>query len=356
MLLKMRILPIIFLFTISFCPVVSAQDFQFSQYLISPQMYNPATTGLYNGNFRVSAIYRDQWYKPLENPFTTFGASVDLRFQLEKRKRYNDAFGGGIYFTGDRAGLLNVSNNQICIQGAYHKAMDPKNTSYLSVGFSASMNQRNVNYENITFQDQFDGLNSFNLNTAENLPLNNYSYPDMNIGLNYVYSPKKTTGFFAGLALAHINRPEMSFYKKDGDIQFEAIESSKLKMRFTANAGLNIPISEFSSISPRVLYTMQGNSKLINIGANLRMELDNYNSSYFHLGAFALPVLDAYGFAVEGLGVMAGYEIQNFIVGLSYDFSLRDITRYRSKQGSFELSLSYYGVYDDDEDDMCPKF
>ena len=61
-----------------------AQDPRFSQYNAAPQILNPAMTGLFNGNYRVSAIYRSQWRSILGDEavplFRTFSGSFDMRF------------------------------------------------------------------------------------------------------------------------------------------------------------------------------------------------------------------------------------------------------------------------------------
>src|SRR5438552_6174149 len=65
---------------------VQAQvDPHFSQYYVYPSWLNPALTGAFDGNYRVSGIYRSQWGN-ISSPFQTTGVSAD--FTTEKNLNY----------------------------------------------------------------------------------------------------------------------------------------------------------------------------------------------------------------------------------------------------------------------------
>ncbi|MGK0365214.1 MAG: hypothetical protein ACI85O_002279, partial [Saprospiraceae bacterium] len=77
-----------------FLTSAQAQDPFFSQFYAAPMTLNPALTGSFNGKFRVSTIYRDQYRKTLERPFSTYAVSTDLRFTPGKFKSaYKDNIG-----------------------------------------------------------------------------------------------------------------------------------------------------------------------------------------------------------------------------------------------------------------------
>ena len=62
---------------------VNAQvDPHFSQYYVYPSWLNPALTGAFDGQYRVSGVYRNQWGN-ISSPFTTYGASAE--FTTEKK-------------------------------------------------------------------------------------------------------------------------------------------------------------------------------------------------------------------------------------------------------------------------------
>ena len=69
------------------------RDIHYSQYYASPLTLNPALTGKFNGYYRATAIYRDQWRNVNggEAVFMTPSASID--FSLLKDKLSTDALG-----------------------------------------------------------------------------------------------------------------------------------------------------------------------------------------------------------------------------------------------------------------------
>jgi len=51
---------------------LKAQDPRFSQFYLAPQVLNPAMTGIFDGEYRVTINYRNQWNSILaNNAFTT---------------------------------------------------------------------------------------------------------------------------------------------------------------------------------------------------------------------------------------------------------------------------------------------
>ena len=217
---------------------LEAQDRHFSQFYAAPLLLNPALTGGFDGNYRVGLIYRDQWRGVLDQPFKTFAANFDLRFPLENAMRSKDAAAVGLTFFSDRVGALDFNTNTIQLSGAFHKSLDAQNSQYLSVGFQGGISQRSVNYENFTFQDQFNGLTGYTFPSGELLPENNFSYGDLSVGLNYSYVAKNGLGFFAGAAMHHILQPKISFYADNRG------GSAVMPRRYSAQMSANIPIAK----------------------------------------------------------------------------------------------------------------
>src|SRR6186997_1453355 len=60
---KIYLLKKVFLLnTICFIAIsVSAQDIHFSQFFEAPLLRNPSLAGIFTGDIRVQAVYRDQW-------------------------------------------------------------------------------------------------------------------------------------------------------------------------------------------------------------------------------------------------------------------------------------------------------
>jgi type IX secretion system PorP/SprF family membrane protein len=324
------------------------QDKHFTQFYASPLTMNPALAGGFGGKYRVGAIYRDQWRGALDNPFVTFAGSLDLRFNVGKSRAFRDAVGGGILFFTDRVGGVDFNTNQMALVGSYHKALDRLSKQYLSVGMKFGFSQRNVNYEQFNFQDQFDGIGGYNLPTGEVLPENNFAYPDMAAGVYYTISPRRLTSFYAGAALHHFNLANASFFKEqDGTVH-------KILVKANAHLGARLPIGEELQLFPRAMVTVQGPHIEVNAGANLRMALNDFGTSALHLGTWLRPVRYDTGFNMDAIILLAGLEIDNVIIGLSYDSNINGF-KYGKVQGAFELSVTYLGEYEN-ESVLCPTF
>jgi type IX secretion system PorP/SprF family membrane protein len=326
-----------------------AQDKHFTQFYASPISLNPALTGAMDGKMRANVIYRDQWRRVLDRPYTTTGGSVDFRFNELSRTIRNDAVGIGLQFFNDRVGDVDFTTNQIALSGAYHKSLDASTNSFLSLGAQLSLEQRLVNYGELTFQDQFNGSDGFTGSTGEQLPNDNITFSDLSVGINYSASPSKNSLFFVGGAMHHIMRPAVSFFpaEKGG--------TSRLFARYSAQVGGQIPIGTMS-FSPRILASLQGPHIEANAGANLRFALTETGRTAMHVGLWGRPVrYEAKNWGFDAIVPMLGLELDKLLFGLSYDVNLRDATIYRKGQGAFELSVTYYGDYEN-ETILCPKF
>ena len=58
---------------------------------------------------------------------------------------------------------------------------------------------------------------------------------------------------------------------------------------------------------------------------------------------------------LDALVLMAGLQQGNFLFGVSYDANFQDLTNYNQGQGAFELSISYFGDFENDGV-LCPRF
>lgn len=335
----------------------SAQDYHFSQFFAAPLSLNPALTGLFPGNYRIGLTTRSQWAQTLETPFSTTAFSADFKYEVNPAKRrYKDAFGVGVNFASDRLAAFNYSVNQVMLSGAFHKVLDPSNAHKLSLGFQFGVVQRNVSYDRLTFEDSFDGTTTYvDGATLEDLPENNYAFGDYQLGLNYSYAPKRGTALFVGGAVHHINRPEQSFY---ADVtRGEDVEVSlTLDRRFSGYFNLRIPAGRGVTISPRVYAFAQGPHLVTNAGSNLRFLLNDTNGSAIHLGGYVRGVGSEDTFGVDSAVSMVGFEINNFLLGMSYDIGLNGLQTSRRHQGAFELNIAYLGKSNDDEAVPCPTF
>ncbi|MBI5917222.1 MAG: PorP/SprF family type IX secretion system membrane protein [Bacteroidetes bacterium] len=333
---------------------IQAQDRLFSQFYASPLTLNPALTGAFEGKFRVSSIYRDQWRQVMEEPYVTFSSALDMRWRMGKIKtRYKDHAAVGVIFFQDKAGAVNFSTTQIAVSAAYHKALDIRNTQFLSLGFQAGIAQRNVNFGNITFDDQFNGTTGFSDPTAERLPENNFSYGDYSVGLNYVLAPKSSKmRLFVGGAMHHFLSPSVSFYHHtDADSQ---LPESKLAPRYSVQVSAQVPFAKGITFLPRAIFDKQDSHMKLDAGGNFRFSLSDFRTISLHLGSYVRPVTDYDdSYRLDAIVALMGLEVNNILIGTSYDFHPGSTSNFN--RGTFEISIAYLGEYEDDLI-LCPKF
>ena len=345
---KIRLLLPIWLFATS----LLAQDRHFSQFYSSPLTLNPALTGAFDGKYRVGALYRDQWRGLLEQPYQNFSFGADLRLDAPFSSKSNpDKLGLGLLFYRDIINSLDFSTTQIALSGAYHKSLDLGSTQFLSMGFQLGLSQRNVNYDNLTFQDQWNGVNGYSLPRSERLPENNFGYSDLSTGINYSINPEPKVAFFAGLAYHHFNKPNVSFFK-GADIPKQPLYS-----RISAQLAAQFPINKEHTLmmSPRILVASQGPHFEVNAGTNFRIEVDKTYGTSLHLGGWVRPVKNIDGFNIDAVVLMAGLEYNRVLLGFSYDLNLPTLQKYKRTANVFEISLIYLGEFENDEL-LCPTF
>ncbi len=325
------------------------QDRHFTQFYASPMSLNPALSGAMEGTYRVGAIYRDQWRKVLDNPIQTFSFAADLRFDRRRKKNSDDAIGMGIMFFNDKVSVLDFSTTQIALSLAYHKALGANKNQFLTLGIQGGLTQRNVGYGSLRFHDQFDGNGGYTQPTGEVLPPNNFSYPDFNVGLNYMAEIGTHGRFFAGAAIHHLLQPDISFY---GNTE----KGDKLYQKYSVQLASNLPLTRDNraQIHPRLLFAMQGPHLQVNAGTNLRFAMGQYGATALHVGTWARPVRNSDGFGLDAVVALVGIELNNMIFGLSYDLNLKALQA-NQRQSAFEVSVTYLGNYDNEEI-ICPKF
>ncbi|HNG90885.1 MAG TPA: PorP/SprF family type IX secretion system membrane protein [Saprospiraceae bacterium] len=329
---------------------MQAQDQQFTQFYAAPLTLNPALTGAFEGKYRVASIYRDQWKQVLDAPLRTYALAADLRFAPGKRKVKEDAVGVGLLFNTDRAGLVEFSTTQIAVSAAYHKSLGVNNRQYLTLGLQGGLTQRSVSYALLRFHDQFDGVSGYTFATQESLPENNFSFSDVNVGLNYTAQVGRNGRIYTGAAFHHFNQPRVAFFK---DANGKGV---KLYSRYSAQVAANIPVTRDMRVSlmPRLLVASQGPHLQVNAGSNVRMTMGRYGGSALHLGGWVRPVRNLDGMGLDAVVALAGIEFNNVLIGLSYDLNLKALGA-NQRQGAFEVSIAYLGSYDNEEI-LCPKF
>ena len=342
-------------FCVSILTETKAQDAHFSQFYSSPLLLNPALAGTIDGSFRITTIYRDQWRSALEQPLKTYAFSGDTKFEIGRSAKQPDLVGIGMTIYADRAGLYNLNTTTVTLTGAYHKGISAKSNSYLSLGFQAGISQRSIGYEDLLFGDQFNAIDGYTLSTLEELPPNNYGVADFSIGLLYSTTPSKDMSFTIGGGFFHFNQPNISFYSKDDNVNPALIKENSLDAKLSLHTSMSYSTSDAIRWNPRIMYLQQGQHNEANVGLGIRFQPDPGKAKAFHFGPWLRGTNNVDGFGVESVILMAGFEVNNWILGFTYDQNLGDLSGTRHGLNAFEVSITYIGEHDNSIG-WCPEF
>ncbi len=331
---------------------LDAQDARFSQYYVAPQYFNPALAGTADGDYRISTIYRDQWRSPLEAPFRSFVITADTKFEMSYGKTYTpDIIGAGLVIFNDAVDFFDLNTNQISVVGSYHKSLSKKGDTYLGLGLMIGIIQKNINYDNLTFDDQFDQINGYTLATGEVLPPNNFGFADFSLGVNYATGTRNK--FFIGGAYHHFFTPNVSFYEAVQNPNPNVTAINEYNEKLTLYVSGKYALTEDVNIHPRVLALMQGSDLEIELGSNVSFPLGYDQRFTVGLGLRGADSID--GIKPTAVIPMVAIRKGDFQIGLSYDANVQDLISDRAGLNSFEISMSYIGNYNN-ELNICPEF
>ena len=336
----------------SFLQETAAQDPRFSQYYASPWNLNPAMTGLFNGRWRVTANYRDQWSSFLAPvPFRTYAAAFDARFEVGR----DDYAAFGIGAMHDEAGTAKFQQNKIQLGGAFLKQLTGgrnRASHYLSAGAQLGFGQNSIDWGRLWFSRQFDSANETpdtGLPSGEpNANASTNAYLDFNAGLLWYMLFGDNGFFYAGGALHHINEPAISLVEDD---------SETLYSRWSGHMGGQFPLSDNFGVLPGVLVMKQGPAFETDLGINFRYSNNDLNELALRAGVWGRMgnKLDE-GLQMDALTVVGMLELNRWMLGLSYDITVSGLTDANNSRGAFEVSLTYFHPGERRARIVCPKF
>jgi len=314
-----------------------SQDIHFSQFFQAPLLRNPALAGLYSGDIRVQAVYRDQW-NSVTNAYKTASLEAEYKMPVGKMDDYVTA---GLQLLYDKAGTIAWTSTHFLPAINYHKSLSQARNSYLSLGFMGGFIQQWFDRSKMITNNQYD-----NGTDGETISSSHYNYLDGSVGMSYNANLDENpdNNYFLAAAYHHFNRPKISFYN-DPNVE--------LNPKWVFSGGIRFGVSEMSYLTVQADHSKQGEFEETVAGAMYGFKIGDPDQPAYtiHAGGFLrwndalIPVLKL--------------DYTPFSVTFSYDVNISKLKPSSYGRGGFELSVSYLGWRKNNssmEALRCPRF
>lgn len=298
------------------------QDIHFSQFNGSLLNLTPGFTGLFNGDFRVGAIYRSQW-QAVPVPYSTFSMNGEAR--LKPKQLVKDMVGVGLVFNSDKAGDSRYGTTQLYANGSYIFLGKPDSTLLFTIGMNLGWCQVGFDYDKMTFDSQFDGVNySKTIASGENFDWTKYNYADVNLGTGIQYILDHKHRFTVGLGFHHLTSPV---------ITYQGNKLSKLDFKMTNYLSYSTPINQKVDVIAEALISKQAKNYELIPHSSLKYYF-NRDDNKAVLAGLCLRARDAVVFRF-------GYTHKTMQSGIAYDINTSKFTAATNRRGAFEIFINY---------------
>jgi len=241
---------------------IISQDLHYSQFYNSPQNYNPAQVGVFNGDHRMIFSLRDQWrFVPV--PWFTFSGAYDRQVYLGNSNK--QFFGAGVNFNHDRQGDSKLNLTSLNFSGAYHYLLTPQHI--VSGGIVLGFSSRGFDANSLTWDKQWNGeIFNANLPSGENFDAQRVNFIENGLGVNYRYQKSSRTHIDLGGAVYHLINPTAAFYNT---------EDTKLPRHFSFTGIGNVEVAQNFDVQLHALHQIQGVYKETIFGGLAKAYLNN---------------------------------------------------------------------------------
>ena len=293
---------------------IQSQDANYSQFELAPLHLNPGLTGSFDGNFRMLSTYREQWTSILgEQSYRDGYISIDHPFSINSK--YD--LGIGAHASFDRAGETRLRNHLYSLSTAItrHLDTDGENNNSVTLGISLGYLTRQID----TSMLRFPGPAFTVIPKKSNFHLS--------VGSTWSYGWNERSFVHLGIAIHHINRPNISL---TGD-------ETRLATRNNLHGKVELQISQRLSLVPSFMYAFQGphDQFLFGTSGKIFTKSDN-QSSYFQLGIYGMTTeIENQETQVNACIINANTRLKSILLGFSYD-RFTDLG-----SDAFEFTLGY---------------
>lgn len=308
------------IFSLLISVIVIGQDLNQTNFRYAPLYLNPANTGFFNGNIRLSGTYRSQFNSFIVNGYQTQQVAADAALGYGFRKY--DWVGVGVHLFSDKAGDLSLSNSGALLGVSYNFAFDKKYNKILTVGVQYGLSQRKLDASLISVESDFRPLP--NGNPMDKIMLQNFegNTRDVNAGVRIFSRINKTSSLGFGVSMYHILRPS-----------YEGLRLNYMDQRLTSHLNYKTSIGKRTDLNSEIIVSLSGKATNVmpqfTTSYKLKKDKANTDEIYFGLGYRVNDALQA----------MVGMNYKKWDFGLSYDFTISSASVYNNHNGAIEFGV-----------------
>jgi len=298
-----------------------AQDLHFSQFYNSPLNVNPGLTGVYNGDKRLLASYRNQW-SSVPVPWTTYSVSYDQKLYLKNYDNFFFNVGGLLNY--DRQGDSNISLSNLNAVFSCSHITNP--ATVITMGALVGYSSRAFDNTSLRWDSQWNG-DTFDPNLpGEVFNAQMVDFIETAFGVNVRLQRSSRTKIDLGGAAFHFLQPKIAFLSTD-DIE--------LPRRYSGTTEASLQLGEKLDVLAKGLYQRQQDYEEIVVNGLFKYYLNQSRGNQVNLYFGA-------GYRLSG-AVFPTFAIDynQFYVSLSYDIDISDATAKTNGRGGPELHFRY---------------
>jgi len=294
-------------------------------------------TGIFNGgSARFIGISRSQW-SSFTNGFKTISGSIDAKLLHTGSGGF---FGGGLQLFSDKAGDLDFKQTYVGGSLSYVLSLNKQSSNFLALGMQAAYIGNSFDMTKMVGFDEETSITFGDVDSEIN-------YVDLNVGAAWYYTFGKSSYYYIGASLSHINEPNVSFFDTNVNGNQSSSTSNDGRILYrkkTIHGGANLRLSSNITMLPSFIYYDQGPHKQMNIGTFFKIQKERRGRRSqpeyaFYFGTWARFYKDTSVSGIDAIIPSVRADFKNTQVSLSFDVNISDLKVVSNGAGGPELSI-----------------
>jgi type IX secretion system PorP/SprF family membrane protein len=295
-----------------------------SQFYATPLLYNPATTGRFDKNYRLGLLFRNE-VNAQANDFKQSILSFDTKI-LSSKLPENDCLAIGIVGMSENGISEGIKNSYLSFSLGYQKALDEDGKQQIGIGFQNTFARKTITKPDLTFESDLLALTNFGYTNIDIYQIQNtdFSFNDFNVGLIFQGAINNKNFYSAGVSVYNITTPKKDFVGGTFILPRQLFTHASFQKEFKNSSKL------FASFLIGI--SNQNVNKIIT-GLTYDVSISRKNS--FLIGGW----FRKNQFKGNSLIPNVGLNFRDFTVNFSFDINMSSNTT--SQRGAGEASLKY---------------